>query len=152
MQEPESVNPLKSARFALMHRGTELKDRHQGQVDEWPHDTVSSYRMKKPIRRILSKICAMAVKGKLEEWGAWVKTSRLEPMKTVLHLVLTRMQGILNIFRLGKSNVNAESFSARIRAAWIKSRGHRNYEAFKRNISEGWSCIRFSLLAPHILA
>lgn len=136
-QEPDSVKLLKSARFALLRRGTELKDRHQEQVDmvdEWFHDTGDAYRMKESIRVILSETCAETVKGKLEEWAAWVKTSRLEPMKKVAHLVLTRMQGILNIFRLGKSNANAESLNARIQAVRIKSRGHRSYDAFKRDI------------------
>jgi transposase len=60
--------------------------------------------------------------------------SHLDPMKKVANLVVTRMKGILNIFRLKQSNANAESLNARIQAVRVKSRGHRSYDAFRRDI------------------
>ncbi|MBK8801674.1 MAG: transposase [Fibrobacteres bacterium] len=70
----------------------------------------------------------------LLEWVEWVKSSHLEPMKKVAKLVVSRWNGILNMFRLKKSNANAESLNARIQAVRVKSRGHPNYESFKRDV------------------
>ena len=136
-KDKDSELLLKKARYSLLRSGTSLQDKHQEQVDlvdEWFHDTGDAYRMKESIRQILSETCPQKVQVLLEDWVAWVRSSKLEPMKKVARLVARRMQGILNIFALGKSNANAESLNARIQAVRIKSRGHRNYEAFKRDV------------------
>jgi transposase len=136
-KEQDSVKLLKSARFPLLRSGTGLKERYQNQVDEideWFHDTGDAYQMKEAIRQILSMTSEEVVSGRLLEWVEWVKGSHLDPMKKVANLVVGRMKGILNIFRLKQSNANAESLNARIQAVRVKSRGHRSYEAFRRDI------------------
>ncbi|MBK8802029.1 MAG: transposase [Fibrobacteres bacterium] len=90
--------------------------------------------MKESIRQILSSTSADIVAALLLEWVDWVKASHLEPMKKVAKLVVSRWKGILNIFRLKQSNASAESLNARIQAVRVKSRGHRSYEAFKRDV------------------
>lgn len=135
--EKDSVKLLKSARFSLLRSGTGLKEKYQDRVDEideWFHDTGDAYRMKESIRQILTMPSAEAVSERLLEWAKWVKGSHLDPMKKVANLVIDRMKGILNIFRLKQSNANAESLNARIQAVRVKSRGHRSYEAFKHDI------------------
>jgi len=136
-KDKDSELLLKKARYSLLRSGTDLQDKHQERVDlidEWFHDTGDAYRMKESIRQILSESCPQKVQVLLKEWASWVLSSAQEPMKKVARLVTRRMQGILNIFTLGKSNANAESLNARIQAVRVKSRGHRNYEAFKRDV------------------
>ena len=136
-KEKEFEKLLKSARFPLLRSGTGLKEKYQDrvdEVDEWFHDTGDAYRMKESIRQILSMTSEDAVSVRLMEWVEWVKGSHLEPMKKVANLVVSRMKGILNIFRLKQSNAYAESLNARIQAVRVKSRGHRSYEAFRRDI------------------
>lgn len=136
-KEKEFEKLLKSARYSLLCRGTGLKEKYQDrvdEVDEWFHDTGDAYRMKEAIRQILTMTSVEAVSVRLKEWADWVKASHLEPMKKVANLVLSRMEGILNIFRLKQSNANAESLNARIQAVRVKSRGHRNYEAFRHDM------------------
>lgn len=136
-KDKDSELLLKKARYSLLRSGTDLVDKHQERVDlidEWFHDTGDAYRMKESIRQILSESCPQKVQVLLMEWVSWVLSSALEPMKKVARLVTRRMQGILNIFTLGKSNANAESLNARIQAVRVKSRGHRNYEAFRRDV------------------
>lgn len=136
-KEKEFEKLLKSARYSLLRRGTGLKEKYQDrvdEVDEWFHDTGDAYRMKEAIRQILTMTSVEAVSVRLKEWADWVKASHLEPMKKVANLVLSRMEGILNIFRLRQSNANAESLNARIQAVRVKSRGHRNYEAFRHDM------------------
>lgn len=136
-KEQDSVKLLKSARFSLLRSGTGLKEKYQekvDEIDEWFHDTGDAYQMKESIRQILSMTSEEVVSGRLLEWVEWVKSSQLDPMKKVANLVVTRMKGILNIFRLKQSNANAESLNARIQAVRVKSRGHRSYEAFRRDI------------------
>ncbi len=136
-KEKEFEKLLKSARYSLLRSGAGLKEKYQDRVDEideWFHDTGDAYRMKEAIRQILTMASAEAVSERLKEWTVWVNASHLEPMKKVANLVLGRMEGILNIFRLKQSNANAESLNARIQAVRVKSRGHRNYEAFRHDM------------------
>lgn len=136
-KDKDSERLLKKARYSLLRSGTDLQDKHQERVDlidEWFHDTGDAYRMKESLRQILSESCHLKVQILLGEWASWVLSSTLEPMKKLARLVTRRMQGILNIFALAKSNANAESLNARIQAVRVKSRGHRNYDAFKRDI------------------
>lgn len=128
---------LKSARYSLLRASDRLKPWQEERidvVDEWFNDTGDAYKMKEAIRQILSLKCVEEVQSRLEEWMAWVCTSKLDPMKRVAKLVKRAMFGILNIFRLKRSNANAESLNARIQAVRVKSRGHRSYEAFKRDV------------------
>jgi transposase len=136
-KDKDSEKLLKSARYPLLRSGTGLKEKYQDRVDEideWFHDTGDAYRMKESVRQILSMTSAEAVSGRLLEWVDWVKGSHLDSMKKVANLVVDRMKGILNIFRLKQSNANAESLNARIQAVRVKSRGHRNYEAFRNDM------------------
>jgi transposase len=136
-KDKDSEKLLKSARYSLLRSGTGLKEKYQDrvdEVDEWFHDTGDAYRMKESVRQILSMTSAEAVSERLLEWVDWVKGSHLDPMKKVANLVVDRMRGILNIFRLKQSNANAESLNARIQAVRVKSRGHRNYEAFRHDM------------------
>jgi transposase len=136
-KDKDSEKLLKSARYSLLRSGTGLKEKYQDrvdEVDEWFHDTGDAYRMKESVRQILSMTSAEAVSGRLLEWVDWVKGSHLDPMKKVANLIVDRMKGILNIFRLKQSNANAESLNARIQAVRVKSRGHRNYEAFRHDM------------------
>lgn len=136
-KDKDSEKLLKSARYPLLRSGTGLKEKYQDRVDEideWFHDTGDAYRMKESVRQILSMNSAEAVSGRLLEWVDWVKGSHLDSMKKVANLVVDRMKGILNIFRLKQSNANAESLNARIQAVRVKSRGHRNYEAFRNDM------------------
>jgi len=136
-KDKDSEKLLKSTRFALLRSGTDLKEKYQDQVDmvdEWFQETGDAYRMKESIRQILSMTSVEEVSKRLMEWADWVKSSHMDPMKKVANLVVDRMKGILNIFRLRKSNANAESLNARIQAVRVKSRGHRNYGAFRRDI------------------
>jgi transposase len=128
---------LKKARYCLLRSSDNLKPWQEERidvVDEWFHDTGDAYKMKESIRQILSLKSAEEVQSRLEEWIAWVRTSKLDPMKRVANLVQRCMFGILNIFHLKRSNANAESLNARIQAVRVKSRGHRSYEAFKRDV------------------
>ncbi|MBK9579538.1 MAG: transposase [Fibrobacteres bacterium] len=127
---------LKS-RYSLLRRGDRLKPGQQEKidtVDEWFHETGDAYRMKESIRQILSGSSAEEVETLLREWIGWVQKERLEPMKRVARLIGRSMFGILNIFRLKRSNANAESLNARIQAVRVKSRGHRSYGSFKRDV------------------
>jgi transposase len=136
-KDKDSEKLLKSARYPLLRSGTGLKEKYQDRVDEideWFHDTGDAYRMKESVRQILSMTSAEAVSGRLLEWVDWVKGSHLDSMKKVANLVVDRMKGILNIFRLKQSNANAERLHARIQAVRVKSRGHRNYEAFRNDM------------------
>jgi transposase len=128
---------LKKSRYSLLRRGDRLKPGQQEKidtVDEWFHETGDAYRMKESIRQILSGALAEEVEVLLREWIDWVQKERLEPMKRVARLIGRSMFGILNIFRLKRSNANAESLNARIQAVRVKSRGHRSYESFKRDV------------------
>ena len=128
---------LKKARYSLLRASDRLKPGQEERidvVDEWFHDTGDAYKMKESIRQILSLTGIEEVEKRLEEWINWVRTSKLDPMKRVAKLVKRTMFGILNIFRLKRSNANAESLNARIQAVRVKSRGHRSYEAFKRDV------------------
>lgn len=136
-KESDFVKLLKSARYAMLRSGTDLKEKYQkrvDEIDEWFHDSGDAYKMKESIRQILTGSSVDVVSELLLEWVEWVKSSHLEPMKKVAKLVVSRWNGILNMFRLKQSNANAESLNARIQAVRVKSRGHRNYESFKRDV------------------
>ena len=137
MKDREGAKMLKSARYSLLRSPANQKGRSReavANIGDWFYQTGEAYKLKEGLRIYHELPDAETARAHLKEWIDWAARSTLAPMKKLSKTINKRLDGIVRIFELGVTNAAAESLNARIQAVRIKSRGHRNFEAFRNSV------------------
>jgi transposase len=131
------LEEIKGARWLMVRSLPNMTD---AQVEKiaWVegsyYESAEAWRLKEELRDMWQCQTVEEAAEWLSDWCQMVVKSGVSAMQKVGKLVEKYAWGILNGFRMGRSNSPAETMNSKIQTIRAKARGHRNFEAFKNDV------------------
>ncbi len=121
LRHPDRFSLAEWRQFLRLTRRSDLK-------------TARAWSLKEEFMRFWDFIYQGAADRHFRTWHAWAIRSRLEPIKTVAHMIATHYDNIVTYFQHPITNAAAEGLNASTQRVKAMARGFRNPERFRNAI------------------
>ena len=145
---------LKGLRWTLLKDPSRLSDARQAELDALlahltTKRTARAWQYREDLREILARRQVNVVREMLRQWCTNVMRSKVDPMKTVAHMIRTHLEGIVAWARTRLTNGFLEALNGLFQAAKRKARGYRRQSTIRTVIFLIAGKLDFRALNPH---